>query len=465
MYAHCRFLFQGFRGIASIFVVASHLSISFKPDLVFTPSPEAAVTFWHWPIIRTFAEGFPWVGIFFVLSGYVNALKPIKLMRNDQRDSALSGLATSALRRSLRLILPCTIITFLTWIMAQFGAFQVGKAVNSHWLSSTSPAGSPTTWQAVKDLAYAYWSTWVGANNYYDMNQWSMMWFLKGSMTLYLVLVAVSRVTPTARMIIIFMLFSIYWKLGDGKTLPLSSFVQATDRETDMVGIPTYGGIFFAELSMFSSITSFATNRTIFSKALTVTLLIAGLFLLSFPNSHPEWTPWFNPIVEFGKVFYPAGSNQFSITCYIGTFMILLAVMLSTTFQWFLVRPIFLWLGKISFPLYLLHGPLLRSFLCWILYAGIYPRYEEQPTPTGAIAFVPVNLDLPSGFRLVVCLPVYFAVVLGLSHVWTEKVEPRLGRFTKFIEDWAMGNHTFSFSASWINTDGYTRLDNGSLPR
>jgi len=174
------------------------------------------VSFWHWPIIRTPAEGFPWVAIFFVLSGYVNALKPIKLMRTEQRDTALSGLATSAFRRSLRLVLPCTIVTVLTWIMAQFGAFQIGKAVNSHWLSSTSPAGSAAVWQAIKDLSWAIYSTWVGANNYYDMNQWSMMWFLKGSLALYLLLVAVSKCTPAGRMCIVFAVFALNWKLHDG---------------------------------------------------------------------------------------------------------------------------------------------------------------------------------------------------------------------------------------------------------
>jgi hypothetical protein len=137
-------------------------------------------------------------------------------MRTEQRDIALSGLATSALRRSLRLVLPCTVITILTWIMAQFGAFQVGKAVNSHWLSSTSPSASATVWQSIKDLSWAFWCTWVGAANYYDMNQWSMMWFLKGSMALYLILVAVSKVTPGARMSIVFMVFAINWKLHDG---------------------------------------------------------------------------------------------------------------------------------------------------------------------------------------------------------------------------------------------------------
>jgi len=110
-----------------------------------------------------------------------------------------------------------------------------------------------------------------------------------------------------------------------------------------MVGIPTYSGIFFAELSMLDWVQSFAVRRTILNKAITISLLIIGLFLLSFPNSHPEWAPWFNPIVEFGKVWYPEGSNQFSITLYAGVFLMLASILLSTSFQWFLVRPVFLW--------------------------------------------------------------------------------------------------------------------------
>jgi hypothetical protein len=232
-----------------------------------------------------------------------------------------------------------------------------------------------------------------------------------------------------------------------------------------MVGIPTYSGIFFAELSYLECVKSFAGKHTIVHKAITITLLIIGLFLLSFPNSHPEWAPWFNPIVEFGKVWYPEGSNQFSITLYAGVFFILGSIMLSTSFQWFLVRPVFLWLGKISFPLYLLHGPLLRSFLCWILYAGEYPKFAEQATPSGSIARVPVNLDLPSGTRLAVCLPIFFAVVLFLSHMWTEKVEPIFASVTKFIEDYATGKRTFAISATFTNAEGYSLLENGLATR
>jgi hypothetical protein len=232
-----------------------------------------------------------------------------------------------------------------------------------------------------------------------------------------------------------------------------------------MVGIPTYSGIFFAELSMLDWVQSFAVRRTILNKAITISLLIIGLFLLSFPNSHPEWAPWFNPIVEFGKVWYPEGSNQFSITLYAGVFLMLASILLSTSFQWFLVRPVFLWLGKISFPLYLLHGPLLRSFLCWILYLGQYPKYEEQPTPTGEVVLVPVNLDIPSNFRLAVCVPIFFAVVLYLSHVWIEKVEPLCASATRFFEEWVTGKRSFAFSASFVNSENYSLLENGIAPR
>jgi hypothetical protein len=207
---------KGVRGLAAILVVTSHLSISFAPSLVFTPTPEAMLSFWHWPFVRAFAEGFPWVALFLLLSGFVNALKPIKQMRSGQQDAALRTIALNCFRRSLRLVIPCTIATLISWTICQFGGYKVGKAVDNHWMASTSPEASATFGQAIKDLTWTIYTTWTAADNYYDKNQWTMVWFLKGSMALFLALIATSRAKPSMRMLIIFGLFAWSWRAHDG---------------------------------------------------------------------------------------------------------------------------------------------------------------------------------------------------------------------------------------------------------
>jgi hypothetical protein len=176
------------------------------------------VSFWHWPIIRTFAEGFPWVCVFFTLSGFVNSLKPVKLMRNDNQSAALTVLATSAFRRSLRLMLPCTLVTTITWIGAQAGAFEIGKANSNGWLSRTSPGASEHWYRAIPDLVWSVWTTWTDGSNYYDQNQWSMVSFLMGSLALYVILLATSKCSTIGRMVIVFLMFCIGLKRQDCKS-------------------------------------------------------------------------------------------------------------------------------------------------------------------------------------------------------------------------------------------------------
>jgi hypothetical protein len=174
------------------------------------------LSFWHWPFIRPFAEGFPWVALFLLLSGFVNALKPIKQMRSYQQDAALKTIALNSFRRSLRLVIPCTIATLISWTICQFGGYKVGKAVDNWWMANTSPEASATLGQAIKDLTWTIYTTWTAADNYYDKNQWTMMWFLKGSIALFVALLATSRAKPSMRMLIIFGLFAWSWKAHDG---------------------------------------------------------------------------------------------------------------------------------------------------------------------------------------------------------------------------------------------------------
>lgn len=60
------------------------------------------------PIFRILSQGPAWVALFFILSGFVNALKPIQLARLGSVETALSSLAISSFRWPFRLILPAT---------------------------------------------------------------------------------------------------------------------------------------------------------------------------------------------------------------------------------------------------------------------------------------------------------------------------------------------------------------------
>ena len=154
------------------------------------------------PFLRATFSGPAWVALFFILSGFVNALKPIKLAKAGQIDAALSNLAVSTFRRSFRLFLPAATATVISWVVCQLGAYQTAKLSDSFWLSSTSPSPSSSLGTALDDLFRAIRTTWTYTpNNPYDQPQWALLYIFQGSMMVSVALLATVKLIPRYRVL------------------------------------------------------------------------------------------------------------------------------------------------------------------------------------------------------------------------------------------------------------------------
>lgn len=193
---------KGLRGLASVLVVIAHLARAFDPDLFLPASSENSIPrLLQRPFVRVFVQGRIGVSIFSLVTGYVCAIKPIRQARSGNIEGALVGIAKSAFRRIPRIVFPTTIATCITWFLCQFGVFQVAKQTNSAWLSYTAPDMSPYFVDAVRSLCFNVIETWVYGRNMYDPNHWNLQPLLKGSMLVYISLVATIYMQPKYRMI------------------------------------------------------------------------------------------------------------------------------------------------------------------------------------------------------------------------------------------------------------------------
>jgi peptidoglycan/LPS O-acetylase OafA/YrhL len=73
--------------------------------------------------------GYLAVGIFFVMSGYVVSIKPLKLSREGRVEDARKVIASSAFRRIVRLGLPGVFATVVSWLMDRMGAFDISRSM------------------------------------------------------------------------------------------------------------------------------------------------------------------------------------------------------------------------------------------------------------------------------------------------------------------------------------------------
>ncbi|KAL9121298.1 MAG: hypothetical protein Q9187_002141, partial [Circinaria calcarea] len=152
------------------------------------------------PIFRLVAQGHAWVAIFFILSGFVNALKPVKLARSGDVETALFNLAVSSFRRSFRLALPAAAATVISWALCQFGAYELARHSDAFWLYTNTPAPSMSWGTAIEDLVNGLRATWTfEATNPYDQPQWALIYLLQGSMMVFTALLITVNLTPFYR--------------------------------------------------------------------------------------------------------------------------------------------------------------------------------------------------------------------------------------------------------------------------
>jgi hypothetical protein len=171
---------------------------------------------WQRPFFRLIGQGRAFVAIFFILTGYVNSLKPLKEARAGNKDEALSNLARASFNRTGRLVFPATAVTVITWFICQIGFFDMAANSNAYWLRTTSH-GKNTSWGwAVLDLGWEIIDTWFYAENKYDQPQWALFHLLKGSMYVFMTLLATVNVrTSFVRLAVYIGLYIWSWGIGD----------------------------------------------------------------------------------------------------------------------------------------------------------------------------------------------------------------------------------------------------------
>ena len=87
------------------------------------------------------------------MSGYVCAMKPLKLARAGKPEEARKNIGSSAFRRILRLGAPATLATAMSWFLCQVGAFRLSRSLPPYvWLHFYSPEQSDNFFAAFRDL-------------------------------------------------------------------------------------------------------------------------------------------------------------------------------------------------------------------------------------------------------------------------------------------------------------------------
>ncbi|KAJ9652343.1 hypothetical protein H2198_008382 [Neophaeococcomyces mojaviensis] len=418
---------DGMRGLAAFAVFLCHLSYG-TWDITHVygagePGEKSENTYLlQLPIVRLFYCGPPMVAIFFVISGYALSCKPLKQMRSRDFDGLMTTLASSVFRRALRLFLPCFISTFLVACLAQLGIYKVTEdfAYDMRAVHEDHPWTAPDAITQLLDWMHKMldfvnlfdWSLYSGSIDL-DRHLWTIPVEMRCSMALFLTHVLVARMSSRRRILTMGFLigWATYWNRWEWAPFLAGCVLAELDlREAAKEDTLSLGDV--QESKTLAKIHSF------WWKYVCWVTFVAGLYLASYPDADGHITPGYVTLTSMIPERY---TEKHRFWANIGAVMI---VWSASNLE--LIRRIFTssplqWLGKISFPLYILHGPVIHTFgymamdKTWESIGG-YDDFER----------------FKQGYVFAALLIV--AVTLWVSDIFLRVVDTRCVRFARWLE-------------------------------
>jgi peptidoglycan/LPS O-acetylase OafA/YrhL len=433
---------DGLRGLGALTVFIFHFTFAFNDVVQYGWGLDSNNMWFHQlPFIKLLYAGDFQVVIFFVISGYVLSMKPLRLIRS-RSTSLLSALSSSTFRRAFRLYLPTTTVMALTALGLHFGMNETSHFYLDHKLitghmdvaKKTYPTflGSLGALFGSLNHMFRIWD-WNPHYPYYDHHLWTIPLEFRGSLVVFLTLLAFAQTTTFVRMtgIGLLALNAAWW-----------------DRWDMMLFL---GGIFIAESDLIASdhglrspiLPSRTTSpsdpekphsaapardlRTTIRTAWPVALFVAGLYMGSWPPRRAHETPGYatlNALIPFWfrsrDRFWPC----------MGGLLVVKAVTNGPVVQRLYNTPFAQYFGRISFTLYLIHGPMDHalgySLLGWIW--GRFADWTEWPRGTEELGMGPYMTGWFVGAVIHMC------VVICVADVFTRAVDVRSVRFARWVE-------------------------------
>lgn len=379
---------DGVRGLAAFVVYLAHNLLA--ANHLFTPLEvafgfEGQHNLINFPILRVlFTGSHVAVPIFFVISGYVQARKPVRHIHEQQDVSSI--LASALFRRWFRLFLPVIGSTF--FFMTLWHLLGIKPSLNHH-----EPTYLADLKFYFKELWYwTYPSRTKHQDYFHDHQAVREAWFLynghtwtiptefQSSIILLLTLFTLSKTTTRARLWL--MTLSAVYFLVQGSCYTFTFLV---------------GGI-LAELEYHTPQSFIVPNTFKYRTQLFILLLLGGCYLGTPPvfgliymssemvSQQPGWyylsklAPW---------VYYDTIHFYVSV----GAAMIVTSIMALPILQKPFESRLLQYFGRISFSLYLVHGPIIET-----LGIGMYMIVGKVPGETWYQNMINVPAVGPLGF-------------------------------------------------------------------
>ncbi|GIO41968.1 acyltransferase family protein [Paenibacillus apis] len=318
---------EGIRGLAAVIVMLSHFVIVFFPAANYLNKKQIhlssfEVSIGNSPLNLIYNGNFA-VFLFFVLSGFVVSYKFFKTNNKDEVTSI-------AVRRYFRLMIPVIVTSTVVYLLMKANLFYNGEAAKltgSAWLGKQWTF-DPSLYQMLKITLF---DVFVKGNNQFNNVLWTMKWEFLGS----------------------FILFGFMAVFGSFKFRWIIYIILL------VIFFNSYYLAFIAGMMMADYIN---IRKPLFLKGLRINIffMLSGLFLASYPTHYKGGTK----IYDIVNKILDMDSEQIHI---IGAILFIFSVLNLSFLQRFFSNHIFVYLGRISYSIYLIHSIFIGTISSYLI--------------------------------------------------------------------------------------------------
>lgn len=206
-----------------------------------------------------------------------------------------------------------------------------------------------------------------------------------------------------------------------------------TDNVPAVVGFNVFMGILLAEITLDSELQAAVAAYPVLQSVLSASAIILGLYFCSYPEENQHWSSWSANLTRLGDRIFPHGVEFTRYYPGLGVDILTTGIMFNTTAKKVLSHPFFCWMGKLSFPIYLLHAPMIRTVLAYALFG-----FSVQPSggrDESGNELPPGWLPVANRWICVFAIPLFYVFLYRVAQLWAQHVDPFCARVTQWFED------------------------------
>lgn len=386
---------EGLRGIASLSVVFHHFFYGFLPALIWGEVGSKGLI---WPKFEEAVAQTPlnllWSGdfavmVFFVMSAYVLTYRYFQnydhnIGKSLQDDGEF--LLFSVIRRYPRLTVPIFFSSLCVLFFFNFGLLYHKEAViythSFEWLSFLWDLPSAS-------LADVFRNTFIEVTFAPETRYNNVLWTI--CIEFYGSMLAFALIGLTGRLPWRWIIYPlVIWWIGNS---PYVGFVL---------------GVVLADLRFAPSCTLLRNwlERPVVSWSAGLTGLYLGSFIKGIDCSQSNWFSWLY-LLDGGSMPNAQWTHNW------GAFLLLTALLSSPSWQRGFSNRFFVWLGRISFAMYLMHSLVLGTLSAWIV-ATLGPTHSY-------------------GEIMALTIPLTLATVFVISHLFAKYIDEPNVRFGRIL--------------------------------